>query len=96
MAGRGETGGEVRAWTFDTALMLTSTMRSAGLTSVSFYVDANVPLTKTEEDGSTSEVAFWNIAGRIVFHPDRLRQLEDSIRQRETAEARWLDDGGAP
>lgn len=40
------------------------------------YEDPNVPLERTEADGSKTPVLFWNVGGKLYVHPDRREKFD--------------------
>lgn len=42
--------------------------------------DPNVSLTRTEEDGSVTQVLCWHIDGKILVHPDRWEQFKSLLK----------------
>ena len=43
--------------------------------SVPVVIDPRVSLTRTEEDGTVTQVLAWQIFGRLHVHPDRYAQM---------------------
>lgn len=60
-------------------------------------VSSAIPLTRVDrKTGEIVNVAFVRISGRLVFHPERFRELLRALARQdlELALARWADDGG--
>jgi hypothetical protein len=49
------------------------------INGIPIYEDDRVSLTRVKEDGTTEDVLFWKIDGKIVVHPERLAMLRDAI-----------------
>lgn len=45
------------------------------------YKDPNIPLTRTNADGSTSDALFWIVDGKVLVHPDRWDAFQTAINQ---------------
>lgn len=62
--------------------------------SVRIYRDPNIPLTRTNEDGTTSDALFWIIDGKVLVHPDRWDAFHAAIDRVNAALATPRDRSG--
>lgn len=58
-------------------------------------ISSAIPLTRVDrKTGEIVNVAFMRIFGKLVFHPERYRELLRALARHDLELARWADDGG--